>query len=204
MSVQPAPADTLAAAHRRIGLRCAGVVAVMVALAFASVPLYRLFCQTTGYNGTTQRASAPSEQILDRRVSMRFDANTARDLGWSFEPVERTGSVRVGETKLAFYRATNTSDRPITGTAVFNVLPEGAGIHFNKLECFCFKEQTLAPGQSVEMPVSFFVDPAIARDAGVSQIATIVLSYTFFPVDNPKGAAGAKSADKAAATGKGS
>ncbi len=189
-------ADALARAHRRMGLLLAGLVAGMVALSFAAVPLYRLFCQTTGYNGTTQRASAPAAEVLSRLVTVRFDANVAPGLAWKFEPVQRTQTVRVGETTLAFFRATNASDRPLTGTSVFNVLPEAVGIHFNKLECFCFKEQTLAPGESIEMPVSYFLDPALARDPDLARIDFVTLSYTFYPV--------AKAAAAPPAPGKGS
>ena len=192
-----AAAAELARAHRRIGLRLAGVVAGMTALAFASVPLYRLFCQTTGYNGTTQRASAPSTEVLARQVTMRFDANAAKELGWSFEPVNRTDEIHVGETKLAFYRATNTSDKAITGTAVFNVVPEGAGIHFNKIECFCFKEQTLMPGESVDMPVSYFIDAGFDRDPDLKGVSVVTLSYTFYPA----APAGGRPAEKTASKG---
>lgn len=191
-----ASAADLARAHRRVGVRLAAVVVGMTALAFASVPLYRLFCQTTGYNGTTQRASAPSTEVLARQVTMRFDANASKELGWTFEPVNRTDEIQVGETRLAFYRATNTSDRAITGTAVFNVVPENAGIYFNKIECFCFKEQTLKPGESVEMPVSYFIDPAFDRDADLKSVGVVTLSYTFYPAAPASGRAAEKAASK--------
>ena len=181
----------LARAHRRMGLLLAGLVAGMVALSFAAVPLYRLFCQTTGYNGTTQRTATPASEVLARTVTVRFDGNVAPGLAWKFEPVERQQTVHIGETSLAFFRATNVSDRPLTGTAVFNVLPEAVGIHFNKLECFCFKEQTLAPGESIDMPVSYFIDPAYARDADLAGAELVTLSYTFYPATVAK-AAGAE------------
>lgn len=180
------PTGTEAAAkHRRVGLICLAVAVGMLGMAYAAVPLYRMFCQVTGFAGTTQVASAPSEKVLARTITMRFDANVSRDLPWSFQPVEHTMDVRLGETKLASYRATNTSDRAVTGTAVFNVTPESAGRFFNKLECFCFTEQKLEPGQSVDMPVSFFVDPEIINDPDAGRLSEITLSYTFYPVKNP-------------------
>jgi cytochrome c oxidase assembly protein subunit 11 len=167
--------------NRRVAAVCASVALGMVGLSFAAVPLYAMFCQATGYGGTTQRVVKASDVILDRTIEVRFDANVGGHLPWTFEPVERTVRVKLGETALAFYRATNTSDKPITGTAAFNVDPPAAGIHFNKIACFCFTEQTLEPGQSIEMPVSFYVDPALAADRDARSIHTIVLSYTFFP-----------------------
>jgi cytochrome c oxidase assembly protein subunit 11 len=182
----------IATRHRRVALCCAAVTVVMLGLAYAAVPLYRLFCQATGYGGTTQKVSTPSEIVLDRTVTVRLDANVARGLAWTFEPVERKVDVKLGETMLALYRATNTSGRPGTGMATFNVTPEIAGIYFNKLECFCFKEQRLDPGQSMEMPVSFFVDPAIVNDRDAGKVSQITLSYTFYPVDEQKGGQGAQ------------
>ncbi len=132
--------------------------------------------------GTTQRAEKPSDVVLDRKVTMRFDANVSKDMPWTFEPVQRTMAVKVGETALAFYKATNTSDHAVKGTAMFNVSPDVAGVHFNKIECFCFKEQTLAAGETVEMPVSFYVDPALVKDRDAAHLKEITLSYTFYPV----------------------
>jgi cytochrome c oxidase assembly protein subunit 11 len=157
----------------------------MLALAYASVPLYQMFCQATGFGGTTQRAAAPSATVLDKRITVRFDATVSPGLGWTFEPVERTQNLRIGETGLAYYRATNTSARAVTGTATYNVTPDQAGIYFNKLECFCFTEQTLQPGQSIDMPVSYFVDPAIVKDAVAGGLDRITLSYTFYSVAKP-------------------
>ena len=188
--------------NRRVAVRCAAVGVGMLGLAYASVPLYRIFCQATGYAGTTQRAAAPSTRILDASLEVRFDATVAPGLGWTFEPVERIMRVRIGETALAHYRATNTTDRTLTGTATYNVTPDQAGIFFNKLACFCFTEQTLAPGQSVDMPVSFFVDPALAADPTASAFSTITLSYTFYPVAKPAGPVTA--IQPAAPAGKGS
>ncbi len=161
---------------------------VMLGLAFASVPLYQMFCQVTGFAGTTQRAAKAPDSVLDKTVIVRFDANTSSELSWKFKPVQTKVNVRLGEQTLAFYRATNTSDKPVTGTATFNVAPEAAGAYFNKLECFCFTEQTLQPGESVEMPVSFFVDPVMAKDRSARSITQITLSYTFYPVKDKQAA----------------
>ncbi len=169
--------------RRNLGLAAvlAGTAAGMVGLAYASAPLYRLFCQVTGYGGTTQVAAAPAASaVTDRIVTVRFDANVARDLPWRFEPLARSMDVRVGEQALAFYRARNLSDGPVSGNATFNVTPHQAGPYFAKVDCFCFSEQTLAPGEDVDMPVSFFVDPALLKDAGGKDLSEITLSYTFF------------------------
>lgn len=168
---------------KKIALACLAGALTMVGAAFAAVPLYRMFCQVTGFGGTTQRADAPSHVMLDRKVTVRFDANVAPGLAWTFEPVERTVEARIGENVLAFYRATNTSTEPLTGTASFNVAPDAAGPHFSKIECFCFTEQTLAPGQTVEMPVSFFVDPGLVADPNSAHLQQITLSYTFYKSD---------------------
>jgi cytochrome c oxidase assembly protein subunit 11 len=178
-------------ANNRLGLKMAALPFAMLGLAYAAVPLYAMFCQATGYGGTTQRAIAKSEVMIDRPIEVLFDANTGGHIPWRFEPVQRSITVKLGENAMAFYRATNTSDKPVTGTAAFNVDPPTAGIHFNKIACFCFTEQTLQPGESVEMPVTFFVDPALASDKDARSIQTIVLSYTFFPVAVPKPAAAA-------------
>lgn len=157
------------------------VVAGMVGLAFASVPLYRIFCQVTGLGGTPGvQASAP-EVKTDTDFIVRFDANTNPDLPWKFKPVQREVHLKLGEEKLAFYEATNMSDKPITGTATFNVTPLKAGQFFVKIDCFCFTEQTLEPGQTVDMPVTFFVDPEIYKEVNTRDVKTITLSYTFYP-----------------------
>jgi cytochrome c oxidase assembly protein subunit 11 len=172
--------------HRTTALWCAALVAAMVGAAYASVPLYRLFCQVTGFDGTPRIANAPSTQVLDKTVDIRFDANVAPGLAWRFEPARTTVKVRIGENTLAFYRATNLSDRPLRGTATYNVLPEQAAPFFNKLECFCFKEQLLQPGETLEMPVSFFIDPQIVGDKDAHGVRHITLSYTFYPVAAPQ------------------
>lgn len=161
----------------------------MVGMAYAAVPLYQMFCQVTGYGGTTQRAIAPSDHVVDKTITMRFDANVARKLAWDFKPAVSTLSVQLGENRIAHYTATNTSDKPLRGTATFNVTPESAGVYFNKIECFCFTEQLLQPGETVDMPVSFFVDPEIANDKDAKKISQITLSYTFYPMDEEKSAA---------------
>jgi cytochrome c oxidase assembly protein subunit 11 len=193
---QEAKARDLGRRHRAVALWCAGVAVAMVGAAYAAVPLYRLFCQVTGFDGTPRIASAPSTHVLEQALTIRFDANVAPGLGWRFEPVRTTMRVHLGENALAFYRATNTSDRPVRGTATFNVLPERTAVYFNKLECFCFKEQLLQPGESMEMPVSFFVDPQILSDKDARGVTDITLSYTFYPVapkpgiaETPAGAA---------------
>ncbi|MBK1870468.1 cytochrome c oxidase assembly protein [Taklimakanibacter albus] len=183
--MQRTPSTPDSTKNRKVAMIFAAVVVGMVGLAYASVPLYRLFCQVTGFGGTTQRAEAAPSKTVDRRMTILFDANTAGSLPWTFEPVQRSLDVKVGEENFAYYRATNNSDHAITGSAVFNVTPDTTGAYFNKIECFCFTEQTLKPGQTVEMPVSFFIDPAIVDDRGLDKINTITLSYTFYPADEP-------------------
>jgi cytochrome c oxidase assembly protein subunit 11 len=171
---------------RRMGITaaaCAVFVAGMVGAAFAAVPLYQLFCQVTGFAGTTQQADAAPEATIDRRITVRLDANVANELGWSFRPKKRTVDLKVGEVGEAIFIAENRTDKPSTGTAVFNVSPFNIGAYFSKIACFCFTEQTLAPGETVEMPVTFFVDPAIAEDSDADPVHTITLSYTFYPVE---------------------
>jgi cytochrome c oxidase assembly protein subunit 11 len=175
------------AAQRRISngamaMLLIGVLAGAVGLVIASVPLYRLFCQVTGYGGTTRVAEQASDTIGARQVTVRFNADLSRDMPWAFVPVKREMTLAVGETGLAYFKATNHADHPVTGTATYNVTPASAGPFFDKIQCFCFTEQTLAPGQSADLPVSFFVDPAIADDPDMVDVSTITLSYTFFPV----------------------
>src|SRR5687767_795196 len=143
---------------------CFAVVIGMVGLSYAAVPLYDLFCRATGYGGTPQRADAAPSTMSDRVVTVRFDTNTDRALPWSFQPEQRAVQVKIGENRLVFFRAVNNSDKSIVGHATFNVVPDRAGRYFSKIQCFCFTEQRLEAGQSVEMPVSFFIDPAILTD----------------------------------------
>ena len=159
-------------------------VAFMVALAFASVPLYRMFCQVTGFGGTTMRAAADAAPgPVGQMISVRFDGNVSPALGWEFHPVDTHRRVAIGARNIAVFSARNTGPEPITGTATFNVTPSQAGQYFVKIQCFCFTEQRLLPGQEVRMPVIFYVDPAILNDPDARNISEITLSYTFYPVD---------------------
>ncbi|MFW6077060.1 MAG: cytochrome c oxidase assembly protein [Hyphomicrobiales bacterium] len=171
--------------NRNTAVVCGTVVAGMVALSFAAVPLYQIFCQVTGFGGTTQRAEAVTGPVLDRTMKVRFDGNVGSGLPWEFKPVDRQIELKIGEQAQGTYRATNVSDRPTTGTATFNVSPSLAGAYFVKIECFCFTEQTLQPGESVDMPVMFYIDPDIAEDSDVANLGTITLSYTFYPAEQP-------------------
>lgn len=174
-----------------------GVAVGMVGLAYASVPLYRLFCQVTGYAGTTGVADAAPGPVGERVIKVRFDASVERSMPWEFRPAQREMTVRVGEEALAHYVATNPTARPIVGQATFNVTPQKVGKYFDKVECFCFTEQRLEPGQTVDMPVSFFVDPAILDDPNTAEVKTITLSYTFFRLDEPVKLSGAARAGNA-------
>jgi cytochrome c oxidase assembly protein subunit 11 len=168
-------------ANARVALMTGAVVVGMVGLAFASVPLYRLFCQVTGYAGTPGRAEQAPAAAGDRIITVRFNADIGgSNLPWSFQPVQREVQVRVGEERLIHYRAKNNSAQPVIGTATFNVTPAKAAVYFQKIACFCFEEQRLDPGESADMPVSFFVDPDIAKDPNTRDVTTITLSYTFF------------------------
>ena len=159
------------------------VVVGMVGASFAAVPLYDLFCRATGYGGTTKVATEVPERVGEREMTVRFNADVNRDLPWRFRPTQGSVTVLVGEPTLAFYRVENTSDRLIVGTAAYNVTPFTVGEYFSKIDCFCFTEQVLQPGEIAELPVSFFVDPSIADDPKMDRISTLTLSYTFFEVD---------------------
>lgn len=176
------------AANLRTALAMGAIVATMAGLAFAAVPLYRVFCQVTGYGGTTQRAETAPTRVGQRVVTVRFNADVAsRDLPWEFRaPDEAQTTVHVGEDKLVFFHAKNVGRDPTVGVATFNVTPFKAGPYFKKVACFCFDEQTLNPGESVEMGVSFFVDPAIDQDPNLADVKTITLSYTFFRAKDEK------------------
>lgn len=168
-----------------VALMLAGLVAGMVGLSFAAVPLYRMFCQATGYGGVPQVADVAPDKVLDRKIKVRFDTNVDRELPWQFSAEQRSVDVQIGESTLVFFRAHNNTDKSVSGTAGFNVSPEIAGRYFTKIECFCFKQQTLAAGQSVEMPVTFFIDPEFADDESTKNIEEITLSYTFYRSDDP-------------------
>ena len=156
------------------------VVFLMGALAYASVPLYRLFCQVTGFGGTTQQAESIPDKIYDRVINVRFNADINTKLPWSFKPTEVAMDINVGQTGLTFYEAANTSDTPVVGTATYNVTPHKAGQYFHKVQCFCFEEQLLKPGEGINMPVQFYIDPEILSDPNLDDVHTITLSYTFF------------------------
>ncbi len=169
--------------NAKVGLTCGAFFFVMVGAAFAAVPLYKMFCQATGFNGAVRKAEAAPRQILDRKVQIRFDTNV-RDVPFKFTAEQTTQSVRIGDTGLAFFKVTNSSNQPVTARAAYNVLPEQAGAYFQKLECFCFTEQTLKAGETRDFPVVYFVDPRFADDFETKGASEITLSYTFFPVEN--------------------
>lgn len=171
---------------RKTVLQLVGVVVTMGALAWASVPLYDWFCRVTGYGGATNVSEAGSEEILEQTIKIRFDASKERGMPWEFKPVEREMEIRIGETGLAFYEAYNPTDRPVAGSASYNVAPYAAGSFFSKIDCFCFEEQVLQPGERVQMPVTFFVDPEIVEDHEGKYVHTITLSYTFHEIDLPE------------------
>ncbi len=172
----------LARKNARMALGVFVVVVLMVGLSFASVPLYNMFCRVTGWGGTTQTAeSLPSEdEIIDRVITVRFDANTAPNLPWTFKSEKLSVDVKIGARGFINYIAENKSDKPVTGTALFNVTPVKAGKYFHKVQCFCFDEQTLQPNQQINMPVMFYVDPKLHTDKNMSDVSTITLSYSFF------------------------
>ena len=166
--------------NRKVALICAAGFFGMVGAAYASVPLYRAFCQLTGFDGTVRRATAAPTTTSDAVVTVRFDANT-RELPWDFRAEQVSQDVKLGETKLAFFKVVNSSDKPVTARATFNVVPEQAGPYFRKLQCFCFTDQTIGPRQSVDMPVLYFIDPKYAEDFETRGKKEVTLSYTFFP-----------------------
>lgn len=180
-------------------LACSVFVGCMVGAAYAAVPLYNLYCKVTGYNGTTQRVEQASDVILNERIRVEFDTNTASDLNWDFRPLDAFVEPRIGETMQVTFRVTNKSAREKTGRSVFNVTPMAAGAYFNKLECFCFTDVTLKPGESRDMPVVFFVDPEIVKTPETKDLKVLTLSYTFYAGQEQKPVADAKAAEGAAA-----
>jgi cytochrome c oxidase assembly protein subunit 11 len=188
------PGEQVARRNGRVALICVVTFFGMVGAAYAAVPLYKLFCQATGFDGTVRKAVAKPSKILDRKVTIRFDANI-RDLPWRFQTMQASQDIRIGDTGLAFFKVTNPTDKPQTGRALYNVVPESAGPYFQKLECFCFSSQTIQPHQTVEFPVVYFVDPQFVDDPETKGKNEITLSYTFFPaVDDGKSAKVAASA----------
>ncbi len=176
--------------NRKTAIAIAALAAGMVAMSFAAVPAYRAFCQATGWGGVTQRAEAQADRTLARQITVRFDANVNEGLAWRFKPEQVSQTLHIGETGLAFFEAENLTGEPITGRATFNVSPSKAGIYFRKIECFCFTEQTLQPGEKVSMPVTYFIDPALADDKNLDEVQTITLAYTFFRWDDAEEDAG--------------
>lgn len=185
MSSNPASKpDPAARKNAKLALICAGAFFAMVGAAFAAVPLYKAFCQTTGFDGTTRRAQVAPDKVLDRKILIRFDANV-RELPWTFTAEQASQTLKIGETGLAFFKVTNTSDKPLTGRATYNVVPETVGPYFQKLQCFCFSEQTIAAGKTVEFPVIYFIDPKFADDFESKGKQEVTLSYTFYPAPAP-------------------
>ena len=168
-----------------VAVACGLFVAAMVGAAYASVPLYNWFCRVTGFNGTTQVATSAPGTVLDHKITVRFDANTGPGLPWRFEPEQRSIDVRIGEVVTVNYLVINETARPITASATYNVVPLNMGAYFQKINCFCFTEQTLKAGEKREMPVVFYIDPAIVKDADGAELNTITLSYTFYPQREP-------------------
>lgn len=180
---------------RKTAAQAAGVVLLMGSLAWASVPFYNWFCKVTGFGGTTGVADAGSDIVLDQTISIRFDASLERGMPWTFTPTVREVDLKIGETGLAFYEAYNPTDRPVAGSASYNVTPYEAGGFFVKIDCFCFEEQVLQPGERVQMPVSFYVDPDIVTDRDAKYVHQITLSYTFYEIELPETQAALASPD---------
>ncbi len=186
--------------NRVVAAVCLAFFGGMIGMAYAAVPLYKMFCQATGYGGTTQRAEKQyAGRVLDRDITVRFDANIS-GVPWDFQPAQRSITMKIGETVQAHYRATNKFDRPVTGRATFNVQPELAGPYFNKVECFCFTDTTLKPGETLDMPVLFYVDPDIVNVPELKDMKTITLSYTMFPVEKSKPVASSEPAQESSKT----
>lgn len=182
--------------NRTVLIGLVGLGVVMLGMSFAAVPLYNLFCRVTGFGGVTSTAEAGSDVVLDREILIRFDGSLDRDMPWRFKPEETTMKIRIGETGLAFYEATNPTDRVVAGAASYNVAPFSAGGYFTKIDCFCFTEQVLQPHQTVRMPVTFYVDPEIMQDEEAKLLTTITLSYTFHEIEPPEEAAALNRVDE--------
>ena len=182
---EPKPSTNSARRNRLPAILTVGVAGLMLGMSFAAVPLYRMFCAMTGYGGTTQRVVAAPSAPGERSLTVRFDSNVAGGLPWAFEPETKQITLRTGETKTVFYRVTNLTDRAISATAAYNVTPDQAGVYFDKLNCFCFSEQTLGPKETAEWPVVFYLDPALEKDDAMRQVDQLTLSYTFFESKKP-------------------
>ena len=186
-STRPVPRRRVS--HNRIALICAGVVVFMTGAAFAAVPLYKAFCQATGWDGTPRRATKASDRVLAQTVTMTFDTNV-QDVPWTFEAEQTHQTVRIGATSIALFKVRNNSDKAVTARAAFNITPETAAFHLRKLQCFCFNAQTLQPGQAAEFPVVYFIEPAFATDPETKGYSDVTLSYTFVPATPDKAPTG--------------
>jgi cytochrome c oxidase assembly protein subunit 11 len=184
MTGSPTPSPQAATRRRRTALLCAGFAFTMAGIAFASAPLYNLFCRITGYGGTPLVGTAGASRVLDRTITVRFDANVAAGLSWRFLPETPQVEARLGDTQTVFYKVRNDGPAASTGIATFNVQPGQAGAFFIKLQCFCFTEQTLQPGETIDSAVAFYIDPSLAADETVKDLSSITLSYTYFPAKN--------------------
>lgn len=173
--------------NNKTAAKLAGMAVVMLGMSFAAIPLYQLFCQVTGFGGTPLRADSAPGAVSGETIKVRFDASTETQMPWVFKPVQREMTIPIGETGLAFYTAHNPTDKPVAGTAVFNVTPLKIGPYFVKIDCFCFTEQVLQPGETVEMPVTFYIDPEIRTDRATLEVKGVTLSYTFYKTDLPEG-----------------
>ena len=169
--------------NSRVGLIVAGTAALMVGMAYAAVPLYELFCQVTGYGGTTQEVASVDDTVIDRDIKVRFAASTHRDMAWEFKPSQGNQRLKVGEQSLAYYEAYNPTNKTIVGRATYNVTPHKAGSYFAKIDCFCFTEQVLKPGERIDMPVVYYIDPSIDEDRNLDEVTEVTLSYTFFALN---------------------
>ena len=190
MKIKPKPNN------KRTIVPLVGMVFLMGLLSFASVPMYDWFCRVTGYGGTPNTAETNNSKVLENTIKVRFDASLERNMPWNFEPLQYELEINVGDSGIAFYEAFNPTDRPVAGQASFNVVPFSAGQYFTKVECFCFVEQVLQPGEKVTMPVSFYIDPEIVNDREARFVNSVTLSYTFYEIDLPEDYIETTSADK--------
>lgn len=193
--IDPSATEGQNRSNRTVALVCVAVLGSMLGMSYAAVPLYDMFCRVTGYGGRTQQTTQYSQTVLDKTIKVRFDANVAAGLPWKFRPLEREVTIKIGETKEVAFEAKNVFTQPASGRASFNVTPPLAGAYFMKMECFCFTDNELAPGEILDMPVVFYIDPDIVNVPEMKHIDAITLSYTFFPIDNAE-------PQKSAATGK--